>query len=281
MACLLKNGLVLLGLNWCLSATALAASDIALPEKLHLVLHENSAPFSFREEGEVQGISVDIYRALAEQLGVELKVSMAPYPRAIQMVYQGQADTTPVFRLQSFPRAGLPQQGLFFSDPSWRLPLVYYANPDNPLDFDLEREPGSYKIGVLRFGLSSDLPAIEGADNTYYYGSIATLLRALRAGRIDLAGLTPVGALYWQQQTLLGFKPVFQFASLDVLSAYSQKSLKAGAEPTCRRISQAYREMAEDGRLEAILAKYQMEEIQTYSELPQAEAGPKCEMRSG
>jgi polar amino acid transport system substrate-binding protein len=102
------------GIRWALLALLVAATPGvgAAPTSVKMVFFEDYAPYSYRENGVMKGIYVDIAREILEQgLKIPVEVEGYPWARAQTMVEEGLADgfiTVPTEERMSYAEPAEP-----------------------------------------------------------------------------------------------------------------------------------------------------------------------------
>lgn len=228
------------------SETDSASSDDSSKKKT-LVMATNAEfpPYEFYEGGEVVGIDAEFAAAIAEKLGMELKIEDMAFESVVASVESGKAD---------FGAAGLTiteerKQQVDFSDTYYtgRQVIIVAEDSDIAGPNDLEGK----KIGV-QLGTTGDLFATDdfGDDSVERYNKGFEAVQAVLQGKID--------AVIIDDQPAQTF--VSENAGLKIVEAvYAEEDyalcFKKGSELTAQ-VNDAIAELKEDGTFDEIIAKY-------------------------
>jgi polar amino acid transport system substrate-binding protein len=85
--------LVLTGCGWMpWRSTGAAKSETAAPNTIRVGMAANYPPLSFREDGELVGIEVDLAREVVRETGLTLTIKQVPWPELIPALQSGKID---------------------------------------------------------------------------------------------------------------------------------------------------------------------------------------------
>lgn len=143
---------------------------------------DNSPPYAFEQDGQAEGIYVEIVKALLNNSGVRPEVIFCPWARCMQLVENGEVDM-----IAGVVKTPQRQQKFTFIEPAFYTSTspfgFYYLQPQNNIvdADDLKR----MTIGKLRG--SVHYPAFDQADdiNTVAAIDVPSLIALLQRGRID------------------------------------------------------------------------------------------------
>ena len=159
-------------LNW---GTAAVAAPLQL-------LTEDAPPMSFLRAGQVDGMSAEVVRELANRLGEEIRIELVPWTRAYQLAQQ-QADTA------VFSTVRTPEREALFR---WVGPLVrgqtrFYSLKSSQLQVrDLQEAARIGPIAVPREWYTYQTLKAHGLDNVYGTSSSRQMISLLKHGRASL-----------------------------------------------------------------------------------------------
>jgi polar amino acid transport system substrate-binding protein len=143
------------------------------------------APMAFFEQGVLRGLEVDLARALAEAMGMELRLNEMPQPRLLDALRGGRIDLA----LSTLPEPELAALGLVAGEPLLGLGQMALIRAEDvaryarPVDIITTSDRAGYQRGSAgaRF-VQAKLPAAERVPVPNATWGIA----ALRAGDIDI-----------------------------------------------------------------------------------------------
>lgn len=241
-------------MRWISAAVLLWISGYCSGETLHMVYNGNYAPFSFRGEGRLVGIEVDLMSEVAKRVGLAVKHEGYPWERAQSMVRSGAAD--------GFVTIATPERREYVytsSAPLLTVPFVGLTARDNP------RLAALRKIGSLQDSLSFRHVNYLGSGwakqnlagaNVHYLTRMETILQFLALKRADLfienAYLLQYGVRNEDMLGQLVFLPTV-FGSAEYRLGISKKS------PFASRMAEfdrAIGKMVSDGTVGRIVQRY-------------------------
>lgn len=144
-------------------------------------------PYTMEEGGGARGVAVDLVKEVFSRTHQEVRILVAPLPRAIEMIKSGQSDGIFPFALQEERKlfARYPSEKLF-SDPG-----ALFVRADSRIKFD-----GDYsKLAGHTFGMQRGTfqgPAFAAAAERYEFKIEPAIdqeqnVRKLTLGRFDIA----------------------------------------------------------------------------------------------
>jgi ABC-type amino acid transport substrate-binding protein len=243
-----------------------------------IALIERSPPFSYMQDGRPAGVSVDIFKQIMHRMNRELEVILLPYPRVTRAFQSSDVDLIPVYSVLGFDGGSKLQKSAQKSPAIWHYPLYYYATKDSQIKITDPKDMANYRIGYLRFGSGDELNHVI-EDKVTYYTALEWMLRSLRAGRIDLAGVSPDVFLGLNSTYANEFIPVYQYATLEVSFAISPRESAESTQVLCKELTESYNSLLSDGVIESILISHDVPSLLPYFEAAAVDA-TSCELIS-
>ena len=214
--------------------------------KLIMATNAEFPPYEYHEGNEIKGIDVEICRAVAEKLGLELQIEDVAFDAIIPEVASGKADLAAAGMTVTEDR----KQNMDFSD-TYATSIQLILVQENSSIAGKEDLSGK-KIGV-QLGTTSDLFSTEdfGEDSVVRYSKSMEAVQALTQGKID--------AVIVDSQTAKEFvNEVKGIKALD--SSYSDEAyaigVKKGNTELLNAVNAALAELKSEGKLDEIAAKY-------------------------
>ena len=208
--------------------------------KLIMATNAEFPPYEYHEGNEIKGIDVEICRAVAKKLGLELQIEDVAFDAIIPEVASGKADLAAAGMTVTEDR----KQNMDFS-----IQLILVQ--ENSTIAGKEDLTGK-KIGV-QLGTTSDLFSTEdfGEDAVVRYSKSMEAVQALSQGKID--------AVIVDSQTAKEFvNEVKGIKALD--SSYSDEAyaigVKKGNTELLNAVNAALAELKSEGKLDEIVTKY-------------------------
>lgn len=214
--------------------------------KLIMATNAEFPPYEYHEGNEIKGIDVEICRAVAEKLGLELQIEDVAFDAIIPEVASGKADLAAAGMTVTEDR----KQNMDFSD-TYATSIQLILVQENSSIAGKEDLSGK-KIGV-QLGTTSDLFSTEdfGEDAVVRYSKSMEAVQALSQGKID--------AVIVDSQTAKEFvNEVKGIKALD--SSYSDEAyaigVKKGNTELLNAVNAALAELKSEGKLDEIVTKY-------------------------
>lgn len=214
--------------------------------KLIMATNAEFPPYEYHEGNEIKGIDVEICRAVAEKLGLELQIEDVAFDAIIPEVASGKADLAAAGMTVTEDR----KQNMDFSD-TYATSIQLILVQENSSIAGKEDLTGK-KIGV-QLGTTSDLFSTEdfGEDAVVRYSKSMEAVQALSQGKID--------AVIVDSQTAKEFvNEVKGIKALD--SSYSDEAyaigVKKGNTELLNAVNAALAELKSEGKLDEIVTKY-------------------------
>jgi polar amino acid transport system substrate-binding protein len=170
----------------------LLAGASASSAELNAVTGDDNYPYNFIADGEVRGLGYDLVLELARRSGNELKLRVMPWPRALQT-----ARLEPGVMIFTLGKTEERNAWYHWIGPIVARDIWLYKLADQPgVVVNRLSDAKKYRVGdtrgdatipaLLSIGIEPDL-ALTDVDSC----------RKLKAGRIDLVPLDPIGISYF------------------------------------------------------------------------------------
>jgi len=236
--------------SWTIGLCAAQAADI-------IAYCEPIAPYSYEENGQSKGMSVDILKEVCAKAALSCEIRFVPWARAYRETLN-----TPNSLL--FTTVRTPDREKLFS---WIGPFAYreswlFALGDTSFQVATIADLNRYKIGVVSSEASfqelKNLGIEEAALDISSSNEI--LIRKLLHGRVDMAASTvdAIAAHLAHQDT-----PVSKVRKVYRISRsgyYFALNLDTSPDLS-RRLSQAFAEVAATGFIEAAIQRYHLSDL--------------------
>ena len=205
-------------------------------EKLVMATNAEFPPFEYYDGDEVVGIDAEFAAAIADKLGMDLKIEDMAFDSIIPAVQSGKADIGAAGMTVTEDRATRVQVIIVTDDSD-------ITEPD-----DLKGK----KIGVQQ-GTTGDIYSTDdfGDDNVERFNKGMEAVQALQQGKID--------AVIIDNQPAKTF--VEENEGLKILeTSYVEEdyalAIKKGNDDLVKKVNDAIKELKEDGTFDKIVAKY-------------------------
>lgn len=214
----------------------------------------NGAPGEDRE-----GYVVEILRAALAENGQAVRYETMTWKRALDVTRRGQADAVIGAEVSDAPDFIFPQEEV------GRYRTTFFTRADNDWRFTMKDSLTGQQIGVVReYSYPDWLNAYRQShadqfDVVFGDEPLLTNLRKLLAGRIDVVPSNPYSLGWLAQQKGLGD----QIRKAGLIPGDTDAVIHAAFSPAnpesrvrAEALSKAIRSMRADGRLQAILSRY-------------------------
>ena len=203
-------------------------------------------PWEYYEGDKIVGIDVEIAQAIADKLGMELKVEDMAFDSIIPAVTSGKAD---------FGAAGMTvdetrKKSVDFTDTYANASQVIIVKEDSEIKGSADL--ADKKIGV-QLGTTGDLLSTElaGDENVERYNKGFEGIQALLQGKIDAVVIDSAPAKVFVEQSE-GLKVCDEAMSQEEYAI----AVKKGNTEMLDKINGALEELKEDGTIDEIMNKY-------------------------
>ena len=233
-----------------MAACMLLASAAALADTLTMGTNASFPPYEFYEDGKIVGIDAEIAAAIAEKLGMELKIEDMEFKAIIPAVTEGKVDfgmagmTVTEERLQSVNFSETYATGI-------QAIIVAEGSEIKTVD-DLYAEGAAWKVGV-QDSTTGDIYCTDdfGEERVSKYPVGADAVEALKTGKVDCVIIDnePAKAYVAANEGLQILET--QYAVEDYAIAVNLENTEL-----LEKINAALKELIEDNTVAAIIEKY-------------------------
>lgn len=224
------------------------ASDSKKEEKETLVMATNAEfpPYEYYDGDKIVGIDAEFAAAIADKLGMELKIEDMAFDSIIPAVQSGKAD---------FGAAGMTvtderKTQVDFTDTYYTGRQVIIVTEDSTIATpdDLEGK----KIGVQQ-GTTGDLYTTDdyGDENIERFNKGMEAVQALMQGKVDAVVIDDQPA-----QTFVSENEGLKILDTEYVEEDYAMALKKGNDELLGKINDAIKALKEDGTFDKIVAKY-------------------------
>ena len=215
-------------------------------DKLIMGTNAEFPPFEYYDGDEVVGIDAEFAAAIADKLGMDLKIEDMAFDSIIPAVQSGKADIGAAGMTVTEDRA----TQVDFSDSYYTGVQVIIVTDDS--DITEPDDLKGKKIGVQQ-GTTGDIYSTDdfGDDNVERFNKGMEAVQALQQGKID--------AVIIDNQPAKTF--VEENEGLKILeTSYVEEdyalAIKKGNDDLVKKVNDAIKELKEDGTFDKIVAKY-------------------------
>ena len=224
----------------------ITGAGVSTEGKLIMATNAEFAPYEYHDNNEIVGIDVEIAKAIAEKMGLELEIEDIAFDSIIPEITSGKADIGAAGMTVTEDR----MKNVDFSDTYAHAAQVIIVKSDSTIKSadDLK----DMKIGV-QLGTTGDLYASGdfGDENVERFAKGFEAVQALSQGKIDAVIIDREPAKIFSEET----------EGLTILDeSYTDEdyaiSVKKGNTELLDNINAAIAELKADGTLDSIVAKY-------------------------
>jgi len=223
-------------------------------ERKLVVVTEVWAPYRISLDGEnLSGIDIDIVHALEERLGLAIDIEIHPWPRALEMMRQGEADIMTGIAWSEERNSYIS----FIPVPYSAVQPVFYSLKGSGVSVSSYSDLSGKRIGQSLKTVYFEPFDTDVALEKVILTAENQILRLLSLGRLDLAvGTDP--NISWDIKRL-GYSGLFERTSYvppvktDLFIGISRKSAALDLADDIERV---LRELIACGEIEKIMAKY-------------------------
>lgn len=230
-----------------LSVTALTGcgGSVDADNKLTMATNAEFPPYEYMEGGNVVGLDVDMAKAVAEKLGMELEINNINFDAIIPAIQSGKADIGVAGMTVTEDR----KLSVDFTDSYTTATQVIIVNEENPAVTSATDLSGK-KIGV-QLGTTGDIYATDESDSVERFNKGADAIMALSQRKIDCVMIDeePAKKFVESNEGLVILDEEFAVEEYAI-------ALKKGNTELQEKINGALKELKADGTLDSIVAKY-------------------------
>ncbi len=228
----------------------LGTAAAAMADTLVMGTNASFPPYEYYENNEIVGIDAEIAAAIAEKLGMELKIEDMDFKAIIPAVTEGKID----FGMAGMTVTEERLQSVNFSDTYATGIQAIIVKEDSEIASydDLAAEGATWKIGV-QDSTTGDIYCTDefGEDRVSKYAVGADAVEALKTGKVDCVIIDNEPAKAYVDAN----------EGLKILDgAYTEEEyaicVNLENNELLEKINGALKELTEDGTVAAIIAKY-------------------------
>lgn len=223
-----------------------AGIQTASKGKLIMCTNAEFPPYEFHDANEIVGIDVEICRAVAEKLGLELEIEDIAFDAIIPEIASGKADLGAAGMTVTEDR----KQNVDFSDTYAHATQVIILKEDSAV---AGPEDLSGKIIGVQQGTTGDIYVTDdfGEDAVERYAKGMEAVQALSQGKVDAVIIDGETAKQYLRE-ISGLKLLDEsYTDEDYAIA-----IRKGNTAMVEAVNAALKELKEEGKLDEIVAKY-------------------------
>ena len=174
------------------AAPAAPAAEAPAPAGVvRMITEATFPPYEFRQGTEIVGIDVEICKAIAKELGKELKIEDVEFDSVLPSLIAGKAELAAAGITVTEDR----KMQVDFSVPYVRTGIVFVYAKDKP--FEKGEDAKGKKVGVQNGTTSADYVREKLGQEPEMFDSPASAFAALKAGKVDvvIADIDPAKAV--------------------------------------------------------------------------------------
>ena len=221
-----------------------AAAAVAPAEAgtIRMITEATFPPYEFRQGTEVVGIDVEICKAIAKELGKELKVEDVEFDSVLPSLIAGKAELAAAGITVTEDRKMMVD----FSHPYVRTGIVFVFAKDKPFDAEKAEEAKGKRIGVQNGTTSADYVRKDLGQEPEMFDSPASAFAAMKAGKVDvvIADIDPAKAV-------IKGEPDYDISELLTVEEYAV-AIKKGQPELLAAVNKVIDELDASGRLDEI-----------------------------
>ena len=235
-----------------LSINAIESNEQTYSETIFFLGNKNIAPIIFEEDGEAEGIAVDLVKALEEKINFNIDVQALDWVEAQNKVLTGQADAL----IQINP--SLDREELYdFSDEFLESEFSIFTNTMYPSIYTVEDLIGR-TVGIEKGGYICQLLQEQDGIALTEIPSASDGLYRINTGDLDAIVVDRwLGEYELAQSNLSNIRIVDQ----PVERKYSRIAVKKGNDELLDTINTGLRKMKTDGSMSDIISNWQGKKV--------------------
>lgn len=204
-------------------------------------------PFEYLEDGEIVGADVDMIKAIAQKLGMELEITNMDFDAALTGAATGKYDVA----VSGITANDDRRKNMNFSDDYYTASQAIIVNADSEIKVAADLEG---KTVSCQEGTTGEQYLLDGGYNVQSFKTGAEAVAALTAGKVDAVVIDDAvaEALSEKQE---GKTVVLEEALTKEAYAIA---LELGDDELTEKINGALAELKAEGKLAEIFAKYDL-----------------------
>ena len=224
-----------------------ATGKLKLVEAGKLIVSTNAEfpPYEYYDANEIVGIDVEIAKAIADKMGLELEVKDGAFDAIIAEVVSGKADVG----IAGMTATDERKQNVDFSDSYATGTQVIIVKEGSEIKSAVDLEGKS--IGV-QLGTTGDIMATDVKDSKVeQYNKGMDAVQALSQGKIDAVIIDNEPAKFYEKE-VSGLKILDEAFAVEEYAI----ALKKGNTELQTKINETLKELKAEGKIDEIIAKY-------------------------
>ena len=224
-----------------------ATGELKLVEAGKLIVSTNAEfpPYEYYDANEIVGIDVEIAKAIADKMGLELEVKDGAFDAIIAEVVSGKADVG----IAGMTATDERKQNVDFSDSYATGTQVIIVKEGSEIKSAADLEGKS--IGV-QLGTTGDIMATDVKDSKVeQYNKGMDAVQALSQGKIDAVIIDNEPAKFYEKE-VSGLKILDEAFAVEEYAI----ALKKGNTELQTKINEILKELKAEGKIDEIIAKY-------------------------
>lgn len=232
----------------CVLSLVVGCSDDQSPEanQTHLIMATSAdmPPFEFYKHAKIVGYDIDVAKAVAQKLGLELHIRDMDFSALIPALKAGRSDIA----LASMTPTTERKKSVDFSESYLSLPLAVVSTGESKIT--TEKDLGGRKIGVQNGStheqFAKGLVSKDSTIEVKSFNKLSDLVQELTAGRLDVVIMETKTARSFQKST-----PSLHVSTLEGQTVFFAIALPKDSllRP---KINEALKELQASGRLDEI-----------------------------
>ena len=233
-----------------LTVCMMLSAAAALADTLTMGTNASFPPYEYYEEEKIVGIDAEVAAAIAEKLGMELKIEDMDFNAIIPAVQEGKID----FGMAGMTVTEERLQSVKFSETYATGVQVIIVKEDSPITSveDLAAEGATWKVGVQN-ATTGDIYCTDdfGEERVEKYNVGADAVEALKTGKVDCVVIDnePAKAFVEKNEGLKILDTTYAVEDYAI-------AVKMDNDELLEKINKALTELIEDGTVKAIIEKY-------------------------
>lgn len=224
----LFHGLMLLFVGLMLlicGCTSLPPGDAGIPIESLTIYTEQNPPYNYEQNGTLQGLSIDLFEAVTEQMGRPVsrdQIQLVPWSEGYQAALHG--NKTMIFAIARLPAR---ETSFKWAGPIYPYTTVLFARPDSGIAITSTEELEGYRIGVIEddAAVQQLLDAGVNQSQLVLETNVSTLVTELQEGGIDLWAYSQTSGRYFARQltgNAYSFTIVYTFPDIPIYFGFSR-----------------------------------------------------------
>jgi len=219
-----------------------------------VMITEEDPPLNYMEDGKITGPSVEIVQSIKRKLGVTNDIILLPWKRGF-LLTENNINTCLFSTVRNEEREDMFK----WIGPIIKTEFAFYAKKSANIKIDNLEEAKKYSIGVQNIGASEDFLLQNNFTNIEGTYEQSQNLTKLDAGRIDMWHImTPTFEKLISEDPTIDrndYEKVFITVVTELYIAFNQDT----PDDITNAWQQAFDELYEDGEIEEILVKYNLQ----------------------